>query len=36
MAVATAERANLTLTGFVRGENLVVYSHPERLVMTGA
>ncbi len=30
-ATATAQAANLTLVGFARGVDLVVYSHPERL-----
>ena len=30
-AVATATQANMTLVGFARGQNLVVYCHPERL-----
>jgi FdhD protein len=30
-AVATAERAGLTLVGFARQQDLVVYCHPERL-----
>ncbi len=30
-AVATATQANMTLVGFARGEDLVVYCHPERL-----
>lgn len=32
LAVATAQRARLTLVGFAREEDLVVYTHPERLV----
>jgi FdhD protein len=32
-AVATAERANMTLVGFARNRDLVVYCHPERLAM---
>ena len=31
LAVHTAEAAGLTLVGFARGDDLVVYSHPERL-----
>ena len=31
MAVRSAERAGVTLAGFVRGERHVVYSHPQRL-----
>ncbi|MDN4038778.1 formate dehydrogenase accessory sulfurtransferase FdhD [Massilia sp. YIM B02443] len=34
MAVRTAERAGVTLAGFVRGERHVVYSHPQRLTRT--
>ncbi|MDI4634266.1 formate dehydrogenase accessory sulfurtransferase FdhD [Pelomonas sp. V22] len=34
-AVATAERAGMTLVGFARGADLVVYCHPERLALTG-
>jgi len=30
-AVTTAQRAGLTLVGFVRQEDLGVYSHPQRL-----
>jgi FdhD protein len=30
-AVATAQRAGLTLVGFVRQQDLGVYSHPQRL-----
>lgn len=30
-AVAAAERANLTLCGFVRGEEVTVYTRPERI-----
>ncbi len=33
MAVATAERAGLCLVGFARGQDLVVYSHAERLAL---
>lgn len=32
MATATADAAGLTLAGFVRDKDLVVYSHPERIV----
>lgn len=31
LAIATAERCGLTLAGFVRHDDLVVYSHPQRL-----
>lgn len=31
LAVATANTFGLTLAGFVRGEDLVAYSHPERI-----
>ncbi len=31
-AVSTAERSGLTLLGFARGADFVVYTHPERLV----
>lgn len=34
-AVATAERARLTLVGFARKDDLAVYSHPERLAAAG-
>jgi FdhD protein len=32
-AVATAARANMTLVGFARQQDLVVYCHPERLAL---
>jgi FdhD protein len=32
-AVATATRANMTLVGFARQQDLVVYCHPERLAL---
>lgn len=32
-AVATAERAGMTLVGFARDQDLVVYCHPERLAL---
>ena len=35
-AVATAERARMTLVGFARQQNLVVYSHPEHLSLDAA
>ena len=35
MAVRTAERAGVTLAGFVRGARHVVYSHPQRLAPPG-
>jgi len=31
LATATAQAAGLTLAGFVRGQDLVVYAHPERI-----
>jgi FdhD protein len=31
LAVRMAERANLTLLGFMRGEDATIYSHPERV-----
>ncbi|QSI33229.1 formate dehydrogenase accessory sulfurtransferase FdhD [Variovorax sp. RKNM96] len=34
-AVATAERARLTLVGFARKDDLAVYSHPERVTTVG-
>ena len=34
-AVATAERARLTLVGFARKDDLAVYSHPERVTTAG-
>ncbi len=34
-AVATAERARLTLVGFARQDDLAVYSHPERVTTAG-
>lgn len=33
LAIATAEAARLTLVGFARGQDLVVYAHPERLAL---
>jgi FdhD protein len=33
LAVATAERAGMTLVGFARRDDLVVYCHPDRLSM---
>jgi FdhD protein len=33
-AVATAERARLTLVGFARKDDLAVYSHPGRVTTT--
>lgn len=36
LAVQVAERAGLSLAGFVRGGRHVVYSHPERLAPEGA
>jgi FdhD protein len=35
-AVATAERACMTLVGFARQQDLVVYCHPERLALDAA
>jgi FdhD protein len=35
-AVATAEEAGLTLVGFARGDDLVVYAHAERLALEAA
>jgi len=35
-AVSTAERARMTLVGFARRQDLVVYSHPERVTLDGA
>ncbi|MEJ6003299.1 formate dehydrogenase accessory sulfurtransferase FdhD [Paucibacter soli] len=32
-AVATATRANMTLVGFARQQDLVIYCHPERLAL---
>jgi len=32
MAVRAAERLNITLCGFVRGQDLTVYAHPERIL----
>jgi FdhD protein len=32
LAVETAERMGVTLAGFVRGESMNVYSHPQRLI----
>jgi len=34
-AVATAERARLTLVGFARKDDLAVYSHPGRVTTAG-
>jgi FdhD protein len=34
-AVATAQRARLTLVGFARKDDLAVYCHPERVAATG-
>jgi formate dehydrogenase accessory protein FdhD len=36
LAVQVAERAGLTLAGFVRGGRHVVYSHPQRLAAEAA
>ena len=33
LAIATAQQARLALAGFVRGDDLVVYTHPERLLI---
>lgn len=35
-AVTTAERARMTLVGFARQQDLVVYSHPQRLILDAA
>jgi FdhD protein len=35
LAAELAERAGLTLVGFVRGETMNVYTHPERLIRSG-
>jgi FdhD protein len=35
-AVATAQRAGMTLVGFARGQDLVAYSHPEHLALSSA
>jgi FdhD protein len=32
-AVATAERARMTLVGFARQQDLVVYAHADRLAL---
>lgn len=32
LAIETAEKAGVTLVGLVRGKNMMVYSHPERIV----
>ncbi len=34
LAIALAQDANLTLIGFARGDDLSVYTHPERIVWT--
>ena len=31
MAIELAQELNLTLAGFVRGDNLNIYTHPQRL-----
>jgi len=36
LAVTTAERAGLTLVGFARQQDLVVYCHPDRLSLDGS
>ena len=36
LAVQTARRANLGLAGFVRGDDLVAYTHPERFGLSNA
>lgn len=36
LAVQTARRANLGLAGFVRGDDLVAYTHPERFGLAAA
>jgi FdhD protein len=33
LAVSLAERAGLTLCGFVRGDRYVIYSHPDRIAL---
>lgn len=33
LAITTAQAARLALIGFVRGDNLVTYTHPERLAL---
>jgi len=35
MALELARELNLTLVGFVRGQRLNVYTHPERIVISG-
>jgi FdhD protein len=35
-AVELSERLNITLIGFVRGERMNVYTHPERIAPTGS
>ncbi len=32
LAVAIAEKAGITIAGLVRGDTMIVYSHPERIV----
>ena len=36
LAVELATEAGLTLVGFVRGETMNIYAHPERIITTGA
>jgi FdhD protein len=33
LAVEAAERLNITLCGFVRGKEITIYSHPERITI---
>lgn len=33
LAVATAQQAGLTLVGLVRGDDLVIYTHPQRVLL---